>query len=108
MGTDSRNAYLLATDDDPIEADFQGKWIWKLNVMPKIQVFLWKCILESIPVKDVLSHRGLYDLSGCDFCLDEDESILHMLRDCKVAQSSWRSASCYVSLLSPFSFSLKE
>ena len=59
MGTDSRNAYLLAIDDDPNETDFHGKWIWKLNVMPKIQVFLWKCVLESIPVKDVLSHTGL-------------------------------------------------
>ena len=37
---DSKNAYLLAIGENPESPDFHGKWLWKLNMPPKIQVFL--------------------------------------------------------------------
>ena len=37
------SAYLIAIDPLP-DPGFQGKWIWKLDTLPRIQMFLWKCM----------------------------------------------------------------
>jgi len=66
---------------------FKGKWIWKLITLPKIQMFLWKCLHQSLPVKSVLSDRGINGLGGYDSCPDDRESTLHVLRECPIAQS---------------------
>ncbi|KAL0006038.1 hypothetical protein SO802_013599 [Lithocarpus litseifolius] len=52
-----RSAYLLATNslEDP---PFNGSWIWKAHTLPKIQVFVWKCMHDSIGVKSCLVRRG--------------------------------------------------
>ncbi|KAK7820123.1 hypothetical protein CFP56_039216 [Quercus suber] len=42
-----------------LNPSFPGKWIWTLDMLPKIQYFLWKCFLHSIPTKDILESRGL-------------------------------------------------
>lgn len=44
---DLKSAYMLATDSMR-DAPFKGKWIWKLKTMPRIQVFVWKCLHHSI------------------------------------------------------------
>ena len=40
-----------------IDAD----WIWKLETLPKIKTFLWRCIHNSIGVKTCLTRRGFVD-----------------------------------------------
>ncbi|KAK9998840.1 hypothetical protein SO802_018443 [Lithocarpus litseifolius] len=44
---DLRSAYLLASEPLP-DSTFQGKWIWKLDTLPRIQTFIWKCMHKSI------------------------------------------------------------
>ena len=82
---DQKNAYLLAIGEEDAP-DFEGKWIWKLKILPKIQIFLWKCLHHTLPVKGILSDRGIEGLGGCDSCPEVRESILHVLRECPVAQ----------------------
>ena len=36
----SKGAYLVATKPSEV-VPFRGAWIWKLNTLPKIQMFLW-------------------------------------------------------------------
>ena len=52
---DSQNAYLLALHSGEVASNFLSHWIWKLNILPKIQFLLWKCAHFSLPVKVVLS-----------------------------------------------------
>ena len=80
-----KNAYLLVIGEEDA-TDFEGKWIWKLKILPKIQIFLWKCLHHTLPVKGILSDRGIEGLGGCDSCPEVRESILHVLRECPVAQ----------------------
>ena len=35
------------------------QWIWKLDVMPKIRVFLWQLCYNVLPSRGNLLHRGL-------------------------------------------------
>ena len=36
---DSKSAYSLAFEDDTNDSPIEGKWIWKFNCFPKIQIF---------------------------------------------------------------------
>lgn len=102
---DPRNAYLLAVGEKGTP-DFEGKWIWKLKTLPKIQVLLWKCLHQSLPVKSVLSDRGIDGLGGCDSCLEVRESILHVLKECPIAQRFWSLAGCPLELRHSFPLEL--
>ena len=95
---DSKNAYLLAIDEDPEAPDFHGKWIWKLKTLPKIQIFLWKCMHLRLPVKSILALRGIFGLGGYENYSDIEESITHILRDCPIAKKFWGRSSCPSSL----------
>ena len=54
------------------------------------KVFLWLCAHRSVPMKEVLGSRGLNLDLTCELCGGSLESILHTLRDCKVAKSVWK------------------
>ena len=71
---------------------FAGAWVWKANTFPKVRCFfLWKCLHRSIPIREVLSARGINIPSLCPLCNDAIESIFHTLRDCPQARSFWES-----------------
>ena len=74
----------------------------------KIQVFLWKCLHNSLPVKSILNQRGIVDLGGCDVCPNGYEDILHVLRDCHAARVFWDAAKCLRTLLSSFTSDLES
>nr|POE69125.1 putative ribonuclease h protein [Quercus suber] len=78
-------------------------WIWKLKTLPKIQIFLWKCLHLSLLVKSILALRGISSLGGCENCFDNEESITHVLRDCPIAKYLWGGSSCPSSLKQSFS-----
>ena len=48
----------------------------------------------SLPVKAILTHRGIGGLGGCDSCIEVEESISHVLRECPTAKSFWEQANC--------------
>ena len=62
-----------------------------MSSLPKIQIFLWKCLLNSLPVSSILAGRGLHISPSCGLCNADQESILHVLRDCYLAKSFWQS-----------------
>lgn len=65
---------------------FKGNWIWKMDTFPKIISFLWLCMHNSIPVREVLATRGINCSKLCPICRNQDESIEHMLRECIFAE----------------------
>lgn len=87
-GFDIKSAYLLASnllDDD----SFSGSWIWKLPALPRIQLFMWKCMHQSIGVKECLANRGIPLDTTCLVCHLESESITHALRDSSLVKPLW-------------------
>ena len=56
---EQKNAYGIARGDCEHSAAFKGNWIWKMDSMPKIKMFIWKYFLLSIPVGEVLQERGI-------------------------------------------------
>lgn len=105
---DPKNAYLIAVGDDPMVPDFRGRWLWKLNTLPKIHIFLWKCLHHSLPVKSILTQRGIEGLGGCAICPAAEETIIHVLRDCPIASRFWRMSGCLSPLEKSFSVDLES
>lgn len=85
---DARSAYLLASDQQDSNS-FDVIWIWKLCTLPKIQMFIWKCLHQAIGVIECLVARGMQLDGTCPMCHTATESISHALRDCNVVKPTW-------------------
>ena len=83
------SAYTLANGEAP--QFFNGKWIWKLKVLPRIQFFIWMCLHNSIATRERLVSRGLRMSLLCPLCNSYPETIVHLLRDCHVAANCWQN-----------------
>ena len=88
---DSKHAYNLAFGEVGPAFSFDGRWIQKLKCYPKMHLFLWKCIHNSLIVKNTLHHKGLTENPSFIHC-SQVEDISHILRDYHVAKSFWIKA----------------
>lgn len=86
---DGRSAYKLAKGESNVTDEFARSWIWKVDTLPKIQCFIWKSYLFSLPAKDLLVTGGIAEDSKCEGCGREAETIIHVLRDCDIAKKFW-------------------
>ena len=84
-----KSADEIATGTPNWFPDFEGKRIWRLDSLPKVKAFIWKCYLHSIPTKEVLLGRRLANDAQCQMCNNGRESIMHILRDCSFAKVFW-------------------
>lgn len=77
-------------------------FIWTLDTVPKIKIFLWKAVSGSLTVIDNLMARGMKVDSRCQVCSLEGESINHVLFTCTLARQYW-AISNFSHLISGFS-----
>ena len=63
--------------------------VWKLNVPPKVHVFWWRVLHNSLPSKAELKRRHVAMESFCEMCGDTDESIYHVVLLWPVARRFW-------------------
>ena len=82
-----KSAYRLTIAKE--EKMFKGDWVWKMNTLPKIKFFVWKCLHNSIEVKDCLAKRGIQIDATCPLCRRNDETIIHALQDCDLIRPEW-------------------
>ena len=62
--------------------------LWKLNVPPRVHVFLWLLSHNKIMTKDNLRKRQIIKPEECLFCSDK-ESVQHLMFECIVAKNIW-------------------
>lgn len=90
-GNFNRNsAYLLIVQFENSMATFNGKWIWKLNTLPRVQSFIWMCYHRSIATCECLASRGIQVDIYCPLCHQAPETIIHILKDCSLASRCWQ------------------
>lgn len=82
-------AYKIAHGGSNSLTKFPGKWIWKLDTLPKIQSFIWKCFVNSIPIKEEMHWIGFGGDTLYQVCNNKSESILHLLQDCHFVKEFW-------------------
>ena len=74
---------------DELMTTFLANWIWKLDILPRIQTFVWMCAHNSIGVWKCLGKKGLLEDTSCPLRNRETESILHALLDCEKIKPVW-------------------
>lgn len=84
---DLKSAYCLATNNEPCQ--FDGEWIWKAKVLPKIKFFVWKCMHNSVGIKACLAERGMSTDMLCPLSGLEVETFAHALQDCRIVREVW-------------------
>lgn len=92
-----RSVYHLATkiqregEASGSDEENQARWrkIWKLKIIPRVKICLWKIIKNLIPSKLNLINRGM-DINPCSMmCRVALESSVHSLWSCKKARNIW-------------------
>ncbi|CAL1383908.1 unnamed protein product [Linum trigynum] len=67
------------------------KWIWSLQLPPKLIFFIWRCAKNGIATKERLWHRKCSPDATCPVCQNQLESIVHCMFECQHALSSWNN-----------------
>lgn len=68
---------------------FLFKYIWNVDVPPKLKHFWWRSLHNGLPVADNLKKRGLRVDAICQLCGEEDETVNHLLFQCKLTKEIW-------------------
>ncbi|GLT34293.1 hypothetical protein SLA2020_088170 [Shorea laevis] len=93
-----KSAYLLAYnaahdlgmhDTNRSLNNVEWKHLWKLQVPPKVRIFLWRAILNSLPSLDNLVKRGVSQEITCPNCHIADETLMHLLLYCPHVEPIW-------------------
>ncbi|CAN1175299.1 Putative ribonuclease H protein At1g65750 [Linum perenne] len=64
--------------------------IWKWKGPNRARLFLWLAIHEKIMTNTGRKRRNLTNDDSCSLCLNQPESVLHVLRDCEAAREVWK------------------
>ncbi|KAK2649260.1 hypothetical protein Ddye_016749 [Dipteronia dyeriana] len=69
---------------------FQWKSLWKLNIPPKVRIFILRACLNAIPSRENLWRKKVVPAPCCDRCVSHVESSSHALFSCKAARLIWQ------------------
>ncbi|OMO86377.1 reverse transcriptase [Corchorus capsularis] len=84
------SAYEIAASIIHEKDDFVfWKKLWHVPCHFRVMHFLWTAALDKLCTRSMLYHRKISFDPCCDLCLDTEESVLHILRDCTIAHSLW-------------------
>jgi ribonuclease HI len=68
------------------------KAIWTVKSLPKIDMFVWTVAQKGVLSGENLRKRGWEGPSRCPLCLQEEESMNHLLLVCPFASEVWQLA----------------
>ncbi|GKV08944.1 hypothetical protein SLEP1_g20513 [Rubroshorea leprosula] len=90
-GYTAKKAYIFLDDSNPCLDDNYCKLIWNQYVPPKVNVLIWRLLLNHLPSKENLILRGVDDLSNtnCVFCSAQTEDVNHLFTKCRKVQLLW-------------------
>lgn len=73
--------------------------IWKLRVLSKIRIFIWRVGHDIIPTNVKISQINHAYNVNCPKCENVRETLLHALRDCPKAHAVWTHGGIYNRIL---------
>ncbi|CAN1126705.1 Putative ribonuclease H protein At1g65750 [Linum perenne] len=84
-----RSAYLLATEEEDAAIDSIWKLTWRWKGPQRIRQFLWLVAHNRLLTNSEPHRRHLAEIGSCQVCQGQEESVLHVLRDCPLASATW-------------------
>ncbi|XP_035544636.1 uncharacterized protein LOC118348020 [Juglans regia] len=65
------------------------KSIWRLNIPGSTKNFLWKAGNNLLATRKNLRSKRIVEDSRCPICLQEEETVMHVLWQCPAANDVW-------------------
>lgn len=82
---------------------------WVKEVPIKVNVCIWKVLLDKLPTRVNLNIRGLnVESTRCDICDNGDETISHVVFSCQIAVDIWSQIARWWDLDIPIVHSVGE
>ncbi|KAL4352609.1 hypothetical protein GQ457_06G035460 [Hibiscus cannabinus] len=79
-----------------------------ISVNSQLRGFIWLAFQDRLLSNQVRARRSLTSDSSCSLCGAEEESLLHILRDCPDIRTLWMSLSVHSAHRRFFTMSLRE
>ncbi|GKA16602.1 RNA-directed DNA polymerase, eukaryota, reverse transcriptase zinc-binding domain protein [Tanacetum coccineum] len=82
---------------------------WNRSIPIKVNVFLWRMILNKLPSRVNLDRRGI-DVESllCPICHEDVEAVNHILFTCELAKDLWALLARWWELDIPFCANISE
>ena len=64
--------------------------------MPKVKYFIWRFVWGILLTVDNLLLRRLNVDSGCQICVEQNESIFHIMFECRLSKQIWKESCLWV------------
>jgi hypothetical protein len=99
-----RSCYSLLLASRPVEEVDENilaaiKILWRNDVPSKVLVFGWRLLLDRLPTRSALNHRGIllnsFDLT-CVFCSLNLEDSSHLFFSCQFVKRIWAAISSWI------------
>ncbi|XP_027098791.1 uncharacterized protein [Coffea arabica] len=68
------------------------KVMWRLKLKHKLKIFLWKCLNNALPVRELINGRTKAGDPICRRCGEEVETVEHLLLNCRETKHIWHIA----------------
>ncbi|KAJ1699007.1 hypothetical protein LUZ63_007519 [Rhynchospora breviuscula] len=78
--------------------------LWKLNIPPRMRIFLWQMAQNKISTIDNLKKRGWQLANVCTLCASEEETVQHLFNDCPFFIEAMQTTSLHSADLSTLAF----
>ncbi|XP_061998979.1 uncharacterized protein LOC133716290 [Rosa rugosa] len=65
--------------------------VWKSNVPPKLKTFMWAALHKKLLTNFQRARRGFTSSSLCPICKADDETLIHLFRDCPRSLAIWNA-----------------
>ncbi|XP_057249396.1 uncharacterized protein LOC130590838 [Beta vulgaris subsp. vulgaris] len=74
---------------------FHEAWVklWKVEVSPKVRLFLWRLCTGTLPTRALLHYRHMLEHNCCSWC-GEEETVSHALFLCPRVTDLWSESGC--------------
>ncbi|CAN1757980.1 Putative ribonuclease H protein At1g65750, partial [Linum perenne] len=81
-----------APNNQPVDDSLKKlwKWLWHLDLPPKLKFFLWRVCKNALPTNSGLFRRRCTASSDCVTCYADEETLEHLLFHCAVSSSFWQ------------------
>ncbi|CAN1189612.1 Putative ribonuclease H protein At1g65750, partial [Linum perenne] len=82
-----------ASNNHPIDESSKKlwKWLWQLDLPPKVCFFIWRICRNALPTKVGLLRRRCGSSSICHTCNAKEETLEHLLFHCPLSMSFWQA-----------------
>lgn len=72
-----------------LRGSFEMLRLWRLKIPPRVMVFGWLALRGGILTIDNLRRLRNITVNACPLCLAVEETIGHLLLNCKMVQGLW-------------------